>query len=84
MNKEVNIYNENISLFDFDDFEISYINETKQWVFNTKEDDEFKRTIILEEGEISYFDDNKKLLEDFNFTLDSFNKIKKFYKGKTK
>lgn len=78
MDKEINIYNESISLFDFETFEVYIIKEIKTWFLETKEDDEFKMTIILEDDEKNYFEDHKETLEKLNFKLQDFELLKEF------
>ena len=85
MKNEVNIFNETVSLFDFETFSVHFVEETGVWFLEIEaEEEELKRTIILEDKETSFFEENKTKLDELEFFQKDFDGLKKFVKEQVK
>lgn len=83
MKEEVNIYNETISRFEFENFQVQFVAETKTWFLDwvDEEKDEITTIILEHEGE-SFFEENRDRLERIGFFQKDFDTLKSFINKK--
>ena len=81
MNDEATIINEEFDEFEFDGFSVFHT-LTDVWYLETDADDENRIEILLQEQEVSLYDDNKEDLIKIGFTEEDFTKLKEFVHDK--
>lgn len=77
MNDEATIINEEFDEFEFDGFSVFHT-LTDVWYLETDADDENRIEILLQEQEVSLYDDNKEDLIKIGFTEEDFTRLKEF------
>lgn len=77
MNDEATIINEEFDEFEFDGFSVFHT-LTDVWYLETDADDENRIEILLQEQEVSLYDDNREDLIKIGFTEEDFTRLKEF------
>ena len=77
MTEEATIIDEEFDEFEFDGFSVFHT-LTDVWYLETDADDEDKVEILLQEQEVSLYDDNREDLIKMGFTEEDFTRLKEF------
>ncbi len=81
MNDEATIINEEFDEFEFEGFSVFHT-ATDVWYLETDADDENRIEILLQELEVSLYDDNRDELTALGFIEEDFTRLKEFIHDK--
>ena len=80
--QEVNITRENLIEFDFENFFIFFDKKRDIWFMEFFNEDDEEDMLVLQDGDSSFYNNEKKFLEFLGFLEADFTRIKSFVKGK--